>query len=232
MIRGNMSNIVYEDKNLVIINKPVGVSSQPDNSGAKDAMALIREELAEEKGTSELYVIHRLDLVVGGLLVYARNKRTAAKLSELVANGSLGKEYLAAVEGECTGGEMTDYLYKNSAIGKSSVVRRGTVGAKLARLEYERIETVNTEKGLRSLVKIKLITGRFHQIRAQFSSRGMTLVGDGKYGSSDKAARTPALFAHRIEIPTGDTSVFTVLPDTKTYPWSLFSQEAYKKCQK
>lgn len=232
LCRGNMTNIAYRDKNIVIVDKPVGVASQPDSSGAPDMTELVRAELASLYEPEEIYVVHRLDLVVGGLLVYARNKATAARLGEQVSNGELGREYIAVIEGECESGEMSDYLVKNASLGKSIVVKKGRYGSKLARLKYEKIDTVHTERGARTLVKIKLITGRYHQIRAQFSSRSLPLVGDSKYGSSEKTVRAPALFAYRVNIHTDAAESFAILPDTGDYPWNLFSEEAYSKCLK
>ena len=226
-----MSYIVYKDKNIVVVNKPVGVGSQPDESSTENMMSIIRDELASLSEPTELYVVHRLDLVVGGLLVYARNKKTAARLCALVGDGELGKEYLAVIEGECDGGRMSDYLLKIAAVKKSQVVDKSRSGAKLAELEYEKIESVNTERGVRTLVKIRLFTGRFHQIRAQFSSRSLPLVGDGKYGSTDTTVRTPSLFAYKIDI-SDELGGFTALPDTDAYPWNLFSEEAYERCVK
>ena len=219
-----MLEVLYESKNAIIANKPVGMPTQADKSADPDFLS----ELKSEHG--ELYLVHRLDRVVSGLLVLARNKSTCAELSALAASGALGKEYLAVVEGECSGGELVDYLYKNAALSKSFVTDKGRFGAKLASLTYECIETADTPRGVRSLVRINLKTGRFHQIRAQFSTRGHALVGDGKYGSRDSGARTPALFAYKIDVTAGEHISAAALPDINQYPWNLFSEESYKKC--
>ena len=224
----SMSEIIYKDTQIVVGYKPAGTPTQPEPSGDVDFMTEISAKLEELKEKSELFLIHRLDRVVGGLLVLARNRDSAARLSALAASAELGKAYLAVVEGECTGGVMEDYLYKNAALGKSVVTDGKKYGAKLARLEYECVETVDAPTGKRSLVRIVLHSGRFHQIRAQFSSRSMPLVGDNKYGSRDKRSRMPALFAHRIDIELNEKIHVSKLPDTSEYPWSLFSEESYK----
>ncbi len=225
-----MSEIIYKNSELIIGYKPAGTPTQGDKSTDSDFLLEISELLKNENEKNELYLIHRLDRVVGGLLVLARNKKTAAALSSLAASGELGKEYLAVVEGEAVGGEMTDYLYKSAPLGKSFVTDKKRAGAKLARLEYEVVETVNTERGVRTLVRIRLHTGRFHQIRAQFSSRGCALVGDNKYGSSDRGSLFPALFAYKLKIDTKYGAELKKLPDTKVYPWNLFRDESYEKC--
>ena len=158
------------------------------------------------------------------MVVYAANKKYAAILSELVAGREMVKEYLAVTEGSAPGGIMKDYLYKDAAKGKAFVVSTERRGVKEAVLEYEPISEVVTERGVRTLVKVRLHTGRFHQIRVQFASRGLSLVGDGKYGSRDGVAHTPALFASRLEFGyINRTLEIKALPDIKEYPWSLFA---------
>jgi len=221
--------IVYKDNNFIIVEKPVGIPTQSDQSGDADVMSLLSAELACEKEPSTLWLVHRLDRVVGGLVVFARNKRTAAQLSEMVGGRGMEKEYLAVVEGDAEGGVMEDYLYKDAAKGKAFVVSGARRGAKKAELEYSLIMKADTQRGVRSLVRIKLRTGRFHQIRAQFSSRGMPLSGDGKYGSRDNKARTPALFASGLSFTLDGKEAFhKAFPPTDEYPWSLFDKECFK----
>ncbi len=224
-----MVEIVYKNENFVVINKPVGIPSQQDTSLDADAMTQAADILKSLGEPSDLWLIHRLDRVVGGLLVFARNKGYAARLSELVQKNLLTKEYLAVAEGELTCGEMSDYLYKDARQGKSFVVDGERCGAKLARLEYSRIAVAETEKGVKTLVKVRLHTGRHHQIRAQFSSRGHSLVGDGKYGSHDNRAKTPSLFSAHLGFNIGGKAFdFKISPDITKYPWSLFSEEDFK----
>jgi len=220
--------ILYKDKNLIAINKPAGIPTQPDPSSDLDAMTLSSDLLMKdgEKNT-ELYLVHRLDRVVGGVLVFARNKSSAAHLSALMAErSSVEKEYLAVVDGEAAGGILTDYLYKDARAGKSFVVDRKRAGVKEASLEYSKVSVAETSYGTKTLIKVKLHTGRFHQIRAQLSSRKMPIVGDGKYGSKDNKSKFPSLFAFRVAFEMdGKKYEFVKMPEKENYPWSLFNYD-------
>ena len=223
-----MIEFLYKDKNCIVINKQSGMPTQSDTSGDEDAMLLTSRALSDMGESSDLWLVHRLDRVVSGLVVFARNKATAAVLSELVGGRGMEKEYIAVVEGCAEGGVMRDFLFKDSKKGKSFVVDTERRGAKLAELEYTPIATAEGERGARTLVKIKLHTGRFHQIRAQFSSRGHSLVGDGKYGNHDNKAKMPALFASRLSFVLKDKKTeVSALPDLDSYPWSIFKKECY-----
>ena len=220
--------IVLENKHFVVINKPCGMPSQSDPSGDKDAMTLTSELLRSEGSNPSLFLIHRLDRVVGGLMVFARTKEAAALLSSAVAERDMTKEYFAVVPGVPEGGVMEDYLYKDANLGKAFVTDRKRNGVKEARLEYSVCKTVTTDKGDISLVRVKLGTGRFHQIRCQFASRRMPLVGDKKYGSRDTMAKMPSLFASHLSFEyKGEKFDAFALPDLTKYPWSMFSKEDY-----
>ena len=224
-----MSKIVYCDKDFVVINKDVGISSLPDGTIGDDALTLTVAELENAGENSVLYPVHRLDKTVGGLLTFARKKDAAARLSSLLCEGGLNKEYFAVVSGAPTGGVMTDHILKNTALSKALVVPKEREGAKEAVLEYILLKTVKGAKGEVSLVRIKLKTGRFHQIRAQFSSRGYPLLGDKKYGSSDHRAKTPSLFAYRISLPTTKQAEDIVAyPNLDSYPWNLFEKKDFE----
>ena len=223
-----MTRIVYKTPDFLIGYKPAGVPSQSDKSGDVDALSALSHELSALGEVSELYLIHRLDRVVGGLLAFARNKRSAAALSALVADGELCKEYFAVVDGAAQSGDMVDYLIKDATLGKAIVSSPDKKGAKRASLEYEVLDTVSYKDKPLSLVKIKLHTGRFHQIRAQFSSRKMPLFADKKYGSRHRG-QSPALFAFRIAFDTDGLSCDTsMLPELSELPWSLFAKEKYE----
>ncbi len=226
--RGNMTRIVYKSPDFLIAYKPAGTPSQSDKSGDKDAMLELSEELLRLGESRELYLVHRLDRVVGGLLAFARNKKSAAALSAIVSDGELCKEYFAVVSGYAQSGEMVDYLLKDSTMGKALVVDATKKGAKCASLEYKALDTQTYKGKPISLVKIRLHTGRFHQIRAQFSSRGMPLFADKKYGSTHRGS-SPALFAFRVAFDTdGLKCDTTMLPDLSEIPWSLFAKEKYE----
>lgn len=217
-----MVEIIKLDKNLVIIYKHAGTPSQPDPSGDPDAMTEAAELLASRGEDSRLWLVHRLDRTVSGLLVFARNGRAAAELSRISADGSMGKLYLAVVEGVPEDGLYTDYLYKDARLSKAFVTDRSRRGVKLAELECTKISS----KGNKSLCRVRLHTGRYHQIRVQLASRKCPIVGDGKYGSRDKGARMPALTAYRLDfILFGKHYSAVRLPGAHEYPWCEFANE-------
>lgn len=218
-------NILFKNNDFIVCVKPQGIPSQPDPSGCVDMTALLSDELIKNGEKSDIFVVHRLDRSTGGLIIYARNKEAAASFSRLVAEkDGFQKEYLAVISGmpKNESGNMTDYLFKDSAQKKAFVVKSERKGAKLANLDYEVRSTVQTEEKVFSLLQIKLHTGRFHQIRAQLSSRGMPIYGDGKYGSREKAPNF-ALWASKITfIYKGKNYEFESAPDLSQKPWSLF----------
>ena len=190
--------ILYQDKELAVIVKPAYLESQ----------AAVPAELEKQLGGT-FYPVHRLDLNVGGVMVYARTKQAAAVLSRAIQEGTMVKEYVAMVHGiPEESGDWEDLLFKDSAKNKVFVVKRMRGGVKKARLEYRRLT-----QGETSLVHIRLHTGRSHQIRVQFASRKYPLVGDHKYGSKDDAA-APMLFSCRITFPwKGKSLSFEAYPD-------------------
>ena len=194
--------ILYSDRGIVVCIKPVGLDSEAE------VPAALKEILS-----GEIFPIHRLDKNVGGIMVFARTKAAAAALSKAVQEGQLIKEYVALVHGTPSeSGDWEDFLFKDSRKNKVFTVKKERKGVKYARLEFRRLS-----EGEQSLVHIRLHTGRSHQIRVQFSSRGFPLVGDHKYGSRD-AASAPMLFSCRVRVPwNGETRIFEVLPDWAQY---------------
>lgn len=225
-----MTRIVYKTKDYIVVFKPAGTPSQSDKSGDSDAMTQAQDLLKAAGERDELYLIHRLDRVVGGLLVFARNKKYAALLSSLVSEHNFTKEYLAVVEGELSDGSFVDYIYKDAALSKAFIAKKERAGVKRAELDYRVLDCVEVKGRRISLVKVRLKTGRFHQIRVQFASRGASLLGDKKYGNKDFTSRFPALFASRLAFETqGNKTDLSILPDLDNYPWSLFSKEKYEE---
>lgn len=190
--------LLYTDKQIVVCIKPVGLDSEQELPTA------IKEQLG-----GEIYPIHRLDKNVGGVMVYARTKAAAAALSKAVQEGTMVKEYMAMVHGiPPEWGDWEDLLWKDGKKNKVFVVKRQRAGVKKARLEFKRLSS-----GEQSLVHIRLYTGRSHQIRVQFSSRGFPLVGDHKYGSRSEKTE-PMLFSCRLTFPYGgQPQQFEALPD-------------------
>ena len=191
-------DILYSDRDLAVCIKPVGLDSEAE----------VPAELKKTLG-GEIFPIHRLDKNVGGVMVFARTKQAAAALSKAVQEGLMVKEYVAMVHGTPPEtGDWEDFLFKDSRKNKVFAVKKERKGVKYARLEFRRLTAGET-----SLVHIRLHTGRSHQIRVQFSSRGFPLVGDHKYGSRDEKLE-PMLFSCRITFPwKGEAKIFEAKPD-------------------
>ncbi len=220
-----MIEIIHKSADFIVCVKPQGVPSQPDTSGDEDMASLLSEQLKNEDENADIFVVHRLDRATGGLILYARNKKSSAAFSQLVAEkDGFKKEYLAVVSGapEFESGNMTDYLFKDSAQKKAFIVKSERKGSKLASLDYNVVKTISVEEKTFSLLQIQLNTGRFHQIRAQLSSRGMSIYGDGKYGSREKAPHF-SLWANKLTFNyKGKKYEFEKEPDFNTIPWCLF----------
>lgn len=189
--------ILYSDANIAVCIKPVGLDSEQE----------VPDALIQQLG-GQIFPIHRLDKNVGGVMVYARTKPAAASLSKAVQDGTMVKEYVAMVHGTPPEqGDWEDLLWKDSRKNKVFVVKRVRGGVKKARLEFTRLS-----QGETSLVRIRLHTGRSHQIRVQFASRGYPLVGDHKYGARDSSP-APMLFSCCVSFPyQGKLRRFEQLP--------------------
>ena len=205
--------VLYEDEYLIFAVKPVGVLSQKgDGENMIDLLS---------QGRGEVYPVHRLDTAVGGVMVFAKTKQAAAKMSALVGGNQLQKQYLAVLQGvsEKESDTLEDLLFKDSRKNKSFVVKRERKGVKKASLEYNLIAS----KDDLSLVKVKLHTGRTHQIRVQFASRKLPLLGDGKYGSKCNKCSV-ALWSNSLKFVHPYTKKeigFTASPPDR-FPWNMF----------
>lgn len=215
--------ILYKDKRILIAVKPVDWLSEPGGSKSfPDALSALLREQGE---SGDIFTVHRLDKVVGGLMVFARTQKAASVLTRAIAERTVEKEYLAVLRGvpEKEEDTLTDLLFRDASKNKTYVVNRMRKGVRNASLSYKVLGTAAQEEQTLTLVRVKLHTGRTHQIRVQFSSRKLPLLGDIRYGSKDKN-RTPALWSHRLGFLHPETKKpmeFTVSPPQE-YPWNLF----------
>ena len=214
-----MLKILYEDNHIIVVVKEPGIPSQADKTKDPDMLTIIKKYLKEKynkPGNVYLGLVHRLDRSVGGVMVFARTSKAASRLSEQVREKQVRKNYIAVVKGkfEKPKGIMQDYLVKDSKKNKSFVTNKDDKNAKFSELEYEVIKY--DERTNMSLVKIDLKTGRHHQIRVQFSSRGHSLCGDTKYGTRSRS-RQLALWAYKLRFyhpTTKEKLEFKYLPET------------------
>ena len=216
-----MINIIYEDNHLLVVEKPINIPVQADDSYDLDFLTMLKDYIKKrdnKPGNVYLGLVHRLDRPVGGVMVFAKTSKCASRLSEQVRIRTLKKTYYAVVEGKLEKeGIFKDYLFKDT---KTNIVKVDKNG-KEAILDYELIDY----KDNLSLVKINLKTGRSHQIRVQFSSRGHALYGDNKYNKNAKVGEQIALFAKSLELihPTTKEVMKFSLELKNKYPWNIFN---------
>ena len=214
-------NIIYEDNHLLVVEKPVNIPVQEDKSKDTDMITILKKyriEHENKKGDAFIGLVHRLDRPVGGIMVFAKTSKAASRLSEEIRNNTFHKTYLAVVQNKLPKtGILEDYIIKDKNNNISKITNKEN--GKYSALEYK---VLNTKDNL-SLVEINLITGRSHQIRLQFSSRGNPLVGDSKYGNNPNNINI-ALFAKSITFKhptTKETLTFSLnLPNR--YPFNIF----------
>ncbi|MCM1149266.1 MAG: RluA family pseudouridine synthase [Butyricicoccus sp.] len=207
--------VLHTDESVTVCVKSAGAGSETD-----------MPELLRAAGAGPALCVHRLDTAVGGVMVYAKTPRAASALSREIAAGGMEKTYIAVCAGvpEPSEGEMCDLLFKDSRANKSYVVRRERKGVRRARLEYVLLGTLGEGERTRSLVRVRLHMGRSHQIRVQFASRKMPLLGDGKYGS--RIGGEIALWSYSLSFThpgTGGRVSFTAPPPERE-PWSAFAK--------
>lgn len=205
--------ILHLDRYLTVVFKRSGVPSQPDKSGNEDMTALLRREIG-----GDIFCVHRLDTATEGVMVYARTSQCAGRLSQALSAPDAGKIYLAVVSGSPGEGEMCDLLLHDRHLNKSFVVDKKRAGVKEAALEYKTI----AENNSLSLVRVRLHTGRTHQIRVQFAHRGWPLAGDGKYGSRIKCPMALCCASLSFVHPyTGKMMNFMHLPNFSVHGFSV-----------
>ena len=216
----NKLNVLYEDNHVIVVVKPFNVLSQGDSTGDVSIMDMVKDYIKvkyHKPGNVYLGLVHRLDRPVGGIMVFARSSKAASRLCKCFNEHSVVKKYLAIVHGKLEGsGEFVDYLKKGED-GNTIVSPDG----KKAVLEYEVLQ-YNKEHDC-SLVSIDLKTGRHHQIRVQFASRGHYLLGDQRYGVLDN--KQISLFAYTLSFPhpvSKEMLHFEVFPEKKDY-WTIFT---------
>ena len=210
--------ILYQDERILVCRKPAGLLSTDDENGLP---AVLRAQLGDAHAC--IRTVHRLDAAVSGVMVYARSQMAASLLSEQIREGKFQKEYLAVLHGapEAPAGELRDLLWRNRSTRRTVVVAEPRKEAKHARLLYRVLAEAN---GM-SLVQIRLLTGRTHQIRVQLSSRGLPLVGDRKYGRGDEDGCAIALWSYRMRFfhPQTDEPLEFTLEPPACAPWTDFS---------
>ena len=214
-----MINVIYEDNHIIVVEKPVNIPVQADDSKDLDFLSMIKKYIKDKynkPGNVYVGLVHRLDRPVGGIMVFAKTSKAASRLSEQVRLNKIKKVYHAVIEGKpLKEGHLEDYLLKDSKTNTTKVNKSG----KLSILDYKLISTV---KNL-SLVKVFLKTGRSHQIRVQFSSRNLPLYGDQRYNKNAKVGQQIALYATSLsfEHPTTKENLTFELDLPNKYPWNI-----------
>lgn len=215
-----MINIIYEDNHILVVEKPINIPVQADDSKDEDLLSKLKQYLKEKynkPGNVYLGLIHRLDRPVGGVMVFAKTSKAASRLSEQIRNNKFNKVYYAVVEGKANEQDhLVDYLLKDTRTNMTVIDKSG----KKSILDYKLINTVENL----SLVEIKLETGRSHQIRVQFSSRNIPLFGDQRYNKNAKVGEQLALFAKSLsfEHPVTHENMFFELKLPNRKPFCLF----------
>lgn len=219
--------ILYEDNHIIVVLKPQNVASCGDESGDKNLLDMIKEYIKikyNKPGNAYVGLVHRLDRPTGGIMVYAKSSKAAARLSKQITEGGFEKKYLTVLYGapETERGTLVNYLKKNTVNNMVYVCSQYTEGAKEARLEYRVLE----DKVKYSLVEVKLYTGRTHQIRVQMAAINHPVFGDMRYGGAFAQKGKLALWAYSLSFyhpVSGEKLKFIFIPPEDEAPWNIFS---------
>lgn len=224
-------NILHEDNHIIVVLKPQNIPCCEDSSKDEDLLTAIKEYIRvtyNKTGNVYLGLVHRLDRPTGGVMVFAKSSKAAARLSEQMKNGDFEKKYYTVVVGKPKEEKATlkNYMKKNAVNNMVYICTPTESGAKYAELDYKLLEFRDAE-GL-SLVEVRLHTGRSHQIRVQMNSAGTPVYGDMRYGGEKAKKGYLALWAYYLSFThpvSKERMVFRVEPPKDVYPWTLFDTE-------
>ncbi|MBQ7349077.1 MAG: RluA family pseudouridine synthase [Clostridia bacterium] len=222
-------NILYEDNHIIVVLKPQNVPSCEDESKDKDMLTMIKEYIKvtyDKPGNVYLGLVHRLDRPTGGVMVFAKSSKAAARLSEQIREGDFEKRYYAVVCGvpEQEQATLIHYVKKNAVNNMVYVTAPTVVGAKRAELNYRVLEALSDS----ALVDVRLFTGRSHQIRVQMNAIGCPVYGDMRYGGEKAKKGYLALWAYYLAFShpiSKERLVFRVEPPKENMPWKAFNTE-------
>lgn len=226
--------ILYEDNHLLVVEKPVNVPVQKDESGDLDVLTILKQDIKrryQKPGKLYLGLVHRLDRPVGGVMVFAKTSKAASRLSDQLRRGIIERRYLAVLRGVPRKKQSTlqHYLYKNRQKNQVYSVKPNHPEGKMASLDYQVLDS----KIDQSLVSVRLHTGRSHQIRVQMATEGLPLYGDQKYGGTiNRRGEQIALWSHELEFehPTTKEKLQFASEAPRVYPWELYTthDQVYK----
>ena len=223
-----MLDVIYEDNHVIVVIKPHNIPTQEDDSKDKDMLTLVKEYIKEKynkPGNVYVGLVHRLDRPTGGVMVFTKTSKAAARLTESIKSGDMSKNYLAVTVGtpKEKQAKLVNYLKKNEKLNCVNVVPVGTTGAKYAELSYKVLDSNNKV----ALLDVNLVTGRSHQIRVQLKHIGNPIYGDVKYGGDMAKGHNLALWAYNLKFTHPTTKQlmnFKVLPDVTQVPFNAFKQ--------
>ena len=223
-----MIKVIFEDNHILVVEKPVNIPVQEDDSKDDDLLSLLKDYIKvkyDKPGNVYLGLVHRLDRPVGGVMVFAKTSKAASRLSDQIRTNSFKKVYSAIIVNSNlpSSSTLTDYLLKNTKTNTVTCVKENTKDSKKAVLHYRVLSKINDL----TLVKIQLETGRSHQIRVQFSSRNAPLWGDQRYNKDAKPGQQIALWASSLTIlhPTSKEEMTFTSEMPSSYPWNIFKGE-------